>query len=478
MLDKRLFYIDGEWVSPSKPQDLEVINPSTEETCAVISLGGQKDVDNAVTAAKSAFQSWSIVSLPEKIELLEKFLDIYIRRIDEMALAISSEMGAPKTLSDNDQATAGKSHTENFIKILKNFSFEKKLNKNHPDHQILLEPIGVVGLITPWNWPMNQVALKVIPAVGVGCTCILKPSEIAPLSSMLFAEMMDEAGFPKGVFNLINGDGNGVGKMLSSHPDIDMISFTGSTRAGKDITKNAADTIKRVCLELGGKGANLVFKDADNNAVKRGVTLCFENSGQSCNAPSRMLVEREFYEEACKQAQEVAQQQAVDIADKEGEHIGPVVSKVQFDKIQTLIQKGIEEGANLLVGGLGKPDGLEKGYFIKPTVFADVSPNMTIAKEEIFGPVLSIIPFDTEEEAVSIANDTVYGLTNYIQTSDPEKANRISRKFRSGMVSINGASRAPGTPFGGYKQSGNGREAGIYGIEEFLEIKAISGWKE
>jgi len=334
----------------------------------------------------------------------------------------------------------------------------------------------VAALITPWNWPMNQVTLKVVPALGVGCTMVLKPSEVAPLSSALFAEMVDEAGFPAGVFNMVQGDGPGVGSQLSGHPDVDMVSFTGSTRAGVAITKNAADSVKRVALELGGKGANIVFADADEKAVTRGVRQCFNNSGQSCNAPTRMLVERPLYDQAVATAQEVAKKTAVDIASNEGRHIGPVVSKVQWDKIQALISAGESEGARLIAGGTGRPDGHEAGYFVKPTVFADVDPDMTIAREEIFGPVLSMTPFDTEEEAIAIANDTPYGLTNYVQTQDNDKARRVARQLRSGMVEMNGQARGAGAPFGGYGQSGNGREGGEWGIEEFCEVKSISGW--
>jgi len=334
----------------------------------------------------------------------------------------------------------------------------------------------VAALITPWNWPMNQVTLKVVPALGVGCTMVLKPSEVAPLSSALFAEMVDEAGFPAGVFNMVQGDGPGVGSQLSGHPDVDMVSFTGSTRAGVAITKNAADSVKRVALELGGKGANIVFADADEKAVTRGVRQCFNNSGQSCNAPTRMLVERPLYDQAVATAQEVAKKTAVDIASNEGRHIGPVVSKVQWDKIQALISAGESEGARLIAGGTGRPDGHEAGYFVKPTVFADVDPDMTIAREEIFGPVLSMTPFETEEEAIAIANDTPYGLTNYVQTQDNDKARRVARQLRSGMVEMNGQARGAGAPFGGYGQSGNGREGGEWGIEEFCEVKSISGW--
>ena len=476
MLDKRKFYINGEWIEPSKKNDFEVINPSNEETFAVISLGSKDDVDLAVKVSKDTFESWKETTKEERIKLLENLLSVYKKRFSEMTEAISKEMGAPMDWSSNVQNASGQSHLEDFIIRLKNFKFDKQFDSKS-NNQIFYEPIGVCGLITPWNWPINQIALKVIPALATGCTMILKPSEIAPISAMLFAEMIHEAGFPKGVFNLVNGDGPGVGTQLANHVDIDMVSFTGSTRAGKLITKNAADTIKRVSLELGGKGANIVFADADEKAVRRGVRRVFNNSGQSCNAPTRLLVEKSIYEKAIKEAIEVAEKTEVDVADKEGRHIGPVVSKVQFDKIQDLIKKGIEEGAKLVAGGPNRPVHLNKGYFVRPTVFADVNNEMTIAKEEIFGPVVSIIPFSTEEEAVKISNDTSYGLTNYIQTNDNKKAQRIARQLRSGMVEINGVGFADGAPFGGYKQSGNGREGGKWGIEEFLEVKSISGWK-
>ncbi len=476
LLDRRNFYINGEWVAPAVANDLEVIDPSTEQACAVISLGGEADTNAAVAAAKAAFPAWSNTPIAERIEKLEALLEIYTARMGEMAEAISLEMGAPMALASTAQVGAGAGHIKSIIRALKNFEFERPLGDHAPDNAILYEPVGVAALITPWNWPMNQVTLKVVPAVGVGCTMVLKPSEVAPLSSALFAEMMDEAGFPPGVFNMVNGDGPGVGTQLSGHPDIDMVSFTGSTRAGVAISKNAADTIKRVALELGGKGANIIFADADEKAVVRGVRSCFMNSGQSCNAPTRMLVERSIYDDALATAQEVAEKTAVDIASKEGRHIGPVVSEVQWNKIQGLIAAGEEEGARLLAGGTGRPEGHEKGYFVKPTVFADVDPTMTIATEEIFGPVLSITPFDTEEEAIAIANDTPYGLTNYVQTTDNEKARRVARQLRSGMVEMNGLSRGAGSPFGGYGQSGNGREGGEWGIEEFLEVKSISGW--
>ncbi len=476
MLEKREFYIDGRWVAPARAKDFEVINPSNEEPCAVISLGGQADTDAAVSAAKSAFATWAFTPKAERIALVERILENYEARADEMAEAISLEMGAPIDWARQQQQPAGTWHIKNFLRAVKGFEFERMLGKHAPNDRILYEPVGVCGLITPWNWPMNQVTLKVVPALLAGCTMVLKPSEIAPLSSLLFAEMVHDAGAPSGVFNLVNGDGAGVGTQLSRHPDVDMISFTGSARAGTAISKNAADTLKRVALELGGKGANIVFPDADEKAVKRGTIHCFNNSGQSCNAPTRMLVQREIYDSAVKTAVSVADATRVGPANKEGRHIGPVVSEAQFEKIQGLIQKGIDEGARLVAGGVGRPEGFNRGYFVRPTVFADVSNDMTIAREEIFGPVLSIIPFETEDEAVSIANDTPYGLTNYVQSGDGAKRNRVARRLRSGMVEMNGQSRGAGSPFGGMKASGNGREGGVWGLEEFMEVKAVSGW--
>ena len=478
LLDRRQFYINGAWVDPAAGNDFNVIDPSTEQPCAVISLGDQADTDAAVAAAKAAFPTWSMTSKEERIALLEKLFEIYNARSAEMAEAISMEMGAPIALAQTAQVGAGAGHIKSIIRALKAFEFEQPLGPHAPDNAILYEPVGVCALITPWNWPMNQVTLKVVPALGVGCTMVLKPSEVAPLSSALFAEMIDEAGFPPGVFNMVQGDGVGVGTQLSGHPDVDMVSFTGSTRAGVAITKNAADSVKRVALELGGMGANISFADADEKAVVRGVRQCFSNSGRSGNAPTRMLVERSRYDEAVAQARETAERTAVDIASNEGRHIGPVVSDVQWDKIQGLIATGEAEGARLVAGGTGRPEGHESGYFVKPTVFADVSPDMTIAKEEIFGPVLSILAFDDEAEAIEIANDTAYGLTNYVQTQDNEKARRVARQLRSGMVEMNGLPRGAGAPFGGYGQSGNGREGGEWGIEEFLEVKSISGWNE
>lgn len=471
MLAKRQFYINGSWVDPVAATDLEVINPSTEEPCAVISLGDQAGTDAAVAAARAAFPAWAATSMEDRIALIRKFYDIYNARQAEMGDAISQEMGAPIDMATNSQWGCGPWHMDGFFEALDNFEVERP----YRNERIHMEPIGVCGMITPWNWPMNQVVLKVIPALAVGCTIVLKPSEIAPLSGLLFAEMMDEAGFPAGVFNLVNGDGMGVGSQLSTHPDVDMISFTGSTRAGIAISKAAADSLKRVSLELGGKGANIVFADAPEKAVRNGVLHCMNNSGQSCNAPTRMMVERSYYAKALEIAKATADKVTVDLASKPGRHIGPVVSEAQFNKIQGLIETGIKEGATLLAGGLGRPEGLNKGYFVRPTVFADVTPDMTIYREEIFGPVLAITPFDSEGEAIEMANDTVYGLTNYIQTEDDEKRLRVARSVRSGMVETNSVGFGHGIPFGGMKQSGNGREGGPWGLDEFCEVKVISG---
>ena len=476
MLIKRDFYIDGRWTAPIAPRDCDVIDPSTEEVCAVISLGSGADCDAAVAAAKRAFPAWAATPPAERKRYVEAILAQYEARAEEMARAISLEMGAPIDMSRSDQAPCLPWHLKNFLTAFDHIEWVRPLGPHAPNDRIALEPIGVVGLITPWNWPMNQVTLKVIPALLAGCTCVLKPSEESPLSSILFAEFVHDAGVPSGVFNLVNGDGMGVGARLSEHPDVEMISFTGSTRAGKAISKAAAETLKRVTLELGGKGANLIFADADERAVERGVRHCFNNSGQSCNAPTRMLVERPVYDRAVEIARQVAEGTKVASAHEPGRHIGPVVNKRQWDQIQGYIQKGIEEGARLVAGGLGLPEGMNKGYFVRPTVFADVVPGMTIEKEEIFGPVLSIIPFETEEEAVRIANDTPYGLTNYVQSQDGARRNRLARQLRSGMVEMNGKSRGAGSPFGGVKASGRAREGGVWGIEEFLEVKAISGW--
>lgn len=478
MIEKRDFYINGAWVAPAAANDCDVINPSNEEVCAVISLGDQADTNAAVAAAKAAFPAWSTSTKEVRMAALERLLAAYNDRAEDMAQAISLEMGAPISMARTSQTTSGSWHLQGFIKAFETFEFDSMLRDDAPNDRILREPIGVCALITPWNWPMNQVMLKVAGALAAGCTMVLKPSEIAPLSSIVFTEIMDAADIPAGVYNMVHGDGVGVGSQLTVHPDVDMVSFTGSTRAGTAITKASADTIKRVALELGGKGANVIFADADEKAVKRGVLHMMNNTGQSCNAPSRMLVERSYYDQAVEIATETANKVAVGLASEEGRHMGPVVSEVQFDKIQALIQKGIDEGARVVAGGTGRPEGMNRGYFIRPTVFADVNSDMTIAREEIFGPVMAMIPFDTEEEAIAITNDTVYGLTNYVQTQDKIRALRVARAMRSGMVEINGVGRSQGAPFGGYKQSGIGREGGHWGIEDFLETKSVGGWVE
>ncbi|GAA2885845.1 aldehyde dehydrogenase (NAD+) [Aminobacter niigataensis] len=479
MLRKTNFFIDGKWVAPAVAKELEVINPADEQAFAVISLGSPADVDKAVEAAQRAFPAWSATSREQRLALLEKLLTAYNRRVRDMAQAISWEMGAPIKLALESQASSGAGHIKSFIEVLKRFEFEEPLNAANPQERIVREPIGVCGLITPWNWPMNQVALKVVPALAAGCTVVLKPSEIAPMSSIVFAEMMEEAGFPAGVFNMVNGDGPTVGEAMSRHPGIDMMSFTGSTRAGVAVTKAASETVKRVTLELGGKSPNIVFDDADlTDAVTRGLAHCFENTGQSCNAPSRMLVQRPVYDKAVDIAAKYAATVKIGNPAEDGDHIGPLSSDVQFDKVQGMIDAGIKEGARVVAGGLGRPEGFNRGYFVRPTVFADANNDMRIAREEIFGPVVAMIPFETEEEAIAIANDTPYGLSAYVQTGDKARAQRVARKLRAGMVQINGTSRPYGSPFGGYKQSGLGREGGKWGLEDFLEVKAISGFEE
>ena len=476
MLNKKNFYINGKWVKPDSEEEIKVINPANEDVCTLITLGNKKDVDTAVSAAKEAFKLWGYSSKEERIDYLEKLYTLYKQRWDDFTNSIVLEMGAPKEFASKLQVGAGAAHIKSFIKYLKEFNFDKPLNDHLTNQRIIYEPKGVCALITPWNWPMNQVCLKVIPALASGCTMVLKPSEIAPLSSMILAEIIDEANFPKGVFNLVNGDGATTGEELTRHPNIDMISFTGSTRAGALISQNAAKDFKRISLELGGKGANIIFKDAKPDAVEKGASRCFKNSGQSCNAPTRMLVEKTIYNETIERVKKFTLNLKVDHPSKEGNHIGPVVSDQQFKKVQILIQKGLDEGAKLIAGGTGKPEGFQKGYYVKPTVFADVNNKMEIARTEIFGPVLSIIPFENEEEAIEIANDTDYGLANYVQTQDKEKANRVARKLRSGMVDINGAGLAVDSPFRGFKHSGIGREAGKEGLLEFLEVKSVGGW--
>ena len=466
------FFINGKWIEPADRSTLDVINPATEKAFATISLGNADDVDSAAKAAKSAFDSWSNSSIEERKEIISNILGGLKSRSDEMATAISSEMGAPMGLSKTAQVGSGLGHFINVLSILENFEFEEIRGTT----KIVKEPAGVCGFITPWNWPLNQIACKVAPAIAAGCTMVLKPSEIAPISAYILTEIIAESGLPAGVFNLVNGDGLSVGAAISGHPDIDLVSFTGSTRAGREVAKAAADGIKRVTQELGGKSANIILNDVPDfaRAVSGGVAGCFGNSGQSCNAPTRMLVPQSRMDEAISAAKAAAAKSVVGDPSVESTKLGPVVSEIQFNKIQTLIQNGIDEGADLIAGGPARPEGLEEGYFVRPTIFANVSNDMTIAREEIFGPVLSIIGYQDDYDAVSIANDTDYGLSGYV-SGEPEHAQAIARKLRTGNVHINGAGPDFSAPFGGYKQSGNGREWGIEGFEEFLETKAMMG---
>ncbi|MCY4213912.1 MAG: aldehyde dehydrogenase family protein [Gammaproteobacteria bacterium] len=476
MSNRQKFYINGEWVEPSTSATLAVINPATEEPIDTIALGGPADVDKAVAAAKAAFETFSQTTREERVALLERIIAAYSGRMGEVAQAISQEMGAPLPLANAAQAPAGLGHFMTTLEVLKTFEFEEDIGTSH----VVREPAGVCGFITPWNWPINQIACKVAPALAAGCTMVLKPSEVAPFNAILFAEILDEAGVPPGVFNLVNGDGPTVGTALSSHPDVDMMSFTGSTRAGVEVARNAAPTVKRVAQELGGKSANIILDDADfQAAISRDVFGMCMNSGQSCNAPTRMLVPNARMDEAAAIAKAAAENVKVIAPDAEDAaigNIGPVVSEVQFNKIQALIEKGIEEGATLETGGPGRPDGMNQGYYVRPTVFSHVTNDMTIAREEIFGPVLSLIGYEDDADAVRIANDTVYGLSGYISSGDPERAKAIAKRIRSGNVHLNGAPMDNKAPFGGYKQSGNGREWGSHGFEEFLEVKAIMGY--
>jgi len=474
MKDCRQFYIDGKWVEPNEIRDFLVINPATEEAIATISMGSAADVDKAVAAAKRAFESYSETTVKDRLALLARIIEVYQSRMDQMAETISQEMGAPIGLARAAQAPAGLAHLSEIINVLGHFQFEELKGST----LMRKEPIGVCGLITPWNWPMNQIVCKVAPALAAGCSLVLKPSEIAPLSAYMFAEILHEAGLPAGVFNLVNGDGPIVGTAISSHPDVAMVSFTGSTRAGVAVASAAAPSVKRVTQELGGKSANIILDDADlANSVKEGVQACFRNSGQSCNAPTRMLVPRSKMADAVKAAEQAAGATNVGDPFTEDTHMGPLASKAQFEKVQGLIREGIKEGARLISGGPGRPDGLTKGYFVKPTVFADVRNDMTIAREEIFGPVLCIIPYENEEDAVRIANDTPYGLSGFVTSGSMERARRVAKRIRAGNVHINGARVDFGGCFGGYKQSGNGREWGEAGLEEFLELKAIFGYE-
>ena len=469
-------YIDGAWTLPlTSAEPLDVINPATEIVVARVAMGGANDVDAAVTAARRAFASWGFSTLEERIALVRKLVVVFERRYPEMVAAISTEMGAPYDLSNASQAACGPGHLNATIDAALTLQWERPIS--HGEANLVLEPIGVAALITPWNWPINQLAAKVGPALVAGCTVVLKPSEVAPLSAQLFAEFVDEAGFPPGVFNMVHGTGPTVGAAMSAHPEVDMVSFTGSTRAGIQVAKTAADTVKRVSQELGGKSANIVFADADlEAAVERGVRHCFGNTGQSCNAPTRMLVEASVYDHAVEIATRVAATVTVGDPMQPGPHLGPVVNRSQFEKIQRLIQTGIDEGAQVVAGGVGKPPGFETGYYVKPTIFAGVNNQMTIAREEIFGPVLVMIPFENRDQAIAIANDRPFGLAAYVQTEDRAKAQYVARRLRAGSVHLNGASQDYDAPFGGYKQSGNGREWGGFGLHDYLEYKSINGF--
>tara|TARA_Y100000385_G_scaffold290299_1_gene362890 strand:- start:639 stop:2063 length:1425 start_codon:yes stop_codon:yes gene_type:complete len=467
------FYINGAWVSPDSTVTMPVINPANEQVVATVALGNANDVDHAVAAASQAFETFSMTSKQERLALLERIKQVTEARFEDLAQAMREEMGAPITFSREAQADAAIGHLQGFVDALERLEEEVDLGNGE---LLVREPIGVCGLITPWNWPINQIALKVLPALAAGCTCVLKPSEHTPLSAIIYAEILHEAGCPPGVFNLVNGEGPEVGAAMSRHPDIQMMSFTGSTRAGTAVTRDSAESVKRVTLELGGKSANLVFADSDlEERVQNAVAECMANTGQSCDAPTRLLVERSCYDQVVEIARQATIATRVGDPVQEGDHIGPLFDRIQFDRVQTLIGVGIDEGANLLVGGLGKPEGFETGWYVKPTLFTDVHNQMRIAREEVFGPVLVVIPFDTEEEAIAIANDSPYGLAAYLQTGDPARARRVARQLRAGAVHVNGGVYEYGSPFGGYKQSGNGREGGMMGLEDYLETKMLHG---
>jgi aldehyde dehydrogenase (NAD+) len=469
------FYIDGAWVEPAAPSWFEMVDPATEATTGRLALGNAADIDRAVSAARRAFAGYSATSVSERIDLLRRILTIYERRYDEFAEAMRVEMGAPIAFARKGQAARGPAHLKALIGVLEHFEFEERRGST----RVRLEPIGVCGLITPWNWPINQIVVKIAPALAAGCTMVLKPSEYSPLSALMFAEVLDEAGVPAGVFNLVNGDGPGVGAAIAAHPGIDMVSFTGSTRAGILVAKMAAETVKRVTQELGGKSANILLDDVNlDDAVTRGVAACFTNSGQSCSIPTRMLVPRHLMGEATRIAQRAAGTFSVGPTDDEATQLGPLVNRNQFERVQTLIQRGIDEGARLVTGGTGRPDGLQKGYFVKPTIFADVTPGMTIAREEIFGPVLSMMPYDTDVEAIEIANNTDYGLAAYVQSGSLARARKVGRALRAGGVHLNCPAADFNAPFGGYKRSGNGREWGEAGLREYLETKSMVGYGE
>ncbi len=468
------FYIDGQWVDPIVPATIDVIDPSSEEPFTKIAVGSAADVDRAVAAAKAAFPAFSRTTKAERVALLRRIVEVYKTRLDDIAAAVSQEMGAPIEMATNAQAAIGWRHLAKMADTLEAYEFSELRGST----LLAKEPIGVCGMITPWNWPLNQIACKVAPAIAAGCTMVLKPSEIAPINGIIFAEVMHAAGVPKGVFNLVNGDGPTVGQAIAAHPDVDMVSFTGSTRAGILVAKAAADTVKRVAQELGGKSANILLPDVDfEKAVTKGIVNCFRNSGQSCNAPTRMFVPADRHDEVLAVAKKVADGHKVGHPSAEGTQLGPVVSQTQFEKIQRLIQSGIDEGATLVAGGPGRPEGLNRGYYVRPTIFGNVTPDMTISREEIFGPVLAIHKYESEDEVVRLANDTVYGLAAYVQSADLAKARDIAAKMRAGNVHINYPMGDLGAPFGGYKQSGNGREYAEYGLEEFLETKAVIGYE-
>jgi aldehyde dehydrogenase (NAD+) len=473
MMEKLKFYIDGAWVDPAAPSTLGIVNPATEETFAQISLGSRPDVDRAAKAARRAFATYSVTSVEARLSWLEKIIDGFRARLPELARMMTLEMGAPITFATQRQATVALFHFEEAARVLANYKFEERMRSGI----VRREPIGVCGLITPWNWPLNQVASKVAPALATGCTVVLKPSEIAPLSAMLFAEIIDDAGLPAGVFNLINGDGPTVGEAIAAHPEIDMVSCTGSTSAGVRVAKLAADTVKRVAQELGGKSANIILADADlKTAVIQGVHACYTNGGQNCQSPTRMLIPRAQRDAAFAAAREAVDTIRLGDPLDPASTMGPLVSQAQFEKVQDLIQSGVDEGATLVAGGTGRPADINRGYYVRPTVFGDVTPQMKIAREEIFGPVLSIMSYDTEDEAIEIANDTPFGLAGFVQSKDPERARAVGNRIRAGRVYLNGAPFDRSLPFGGYKQSGNGREFGVFGFEEYLEVKAMLGY--
>ena len=476
MQNKEQFYISGEWVEAHSQKQMQVIDPSTEQACATIRVGDDTDIDLAVRAATAAFGDWASTTLEARKQFVRDIQKHAQARHEELAQTISQEMGAPIDMSRRNQAQRLSDQIDAFLETVDDVVWQYPLRPDNTDTQVVKEPIGTVGLITPWNWPMNQMALKVIPALLAGCTCVLKPSEEAPLSAMLFAEFVHAANLPAGVFNLVNGDGIETGRALTRHPDVRMISFTGSTAAGRDISRNAAEHLKKVTLELGGKGATIAFADASADDIAKTVRACFENTGQTCKAPTRLLVERSIYETTLDQIAAVADACPVGSAHDQGDHIGPVVSERQWHRVQGFIQSGIDDGARLIAGGLGKPVGHEVGYFVKPTIFADVRRGSEIEQSEIFGPVLCVMPFDTEDQAIEIANDTAYGLTNYVLTQDTDRKRRVALALRSGMVELNHSKRGRGAPFGGVKMSGLGREGGVVGIEEFLTLKTISGW--